>query len=54
MTYKQIETSREIRLWVTQIAAPLVTAAVLIPEVREAAVKKVKEVSEKVKEKFHK
>lgn len=54
MTYKQIETSREIRLWVTQIATPLITAVLLVPEVREEAVKKVKEVSTKIKAKFHK
>lgn len=37
MTYKQIETSREIRLWVTQILTPVaigVGIAMTNPEIR--------------------
>lgn len=30
MTYKQAETSREIRLWIGQIIVPAITAAVTI------------------------
>ena len=39
MTWQQIETSREIRLWVGQIIVPTITLAGMamsIPEVREA------------------
>ena len=37
MTYKQIEASRELRLWIGQVIVPAVTMAVAltsIPEVR--------------------
>jgi hypothetical protein len=58
MTYKQIETSREIRLWITQVILPavgigtvLVTA---VPEFREAVVAKAKNVKDKIDEKLHK
>ncbi len=40
MTYKQIEASRELRLWIGQVIVPAVTMAVAlasIPEVRNAA-----------------
>ena len=39
MTYKQIEASREARLWISQIVVPAITLAgstLLIPEVRGA------------------
>jgi len=39
MTYKQIETSREIRLWIGQIIIPAASVALAIlsiPEVRQA------------------
>lgn len=35
MTYKQIETSRELRLWTTKVILPVALALALIPEVRE-------------------
>lgn len=38
MTYKQIEASREARLWISQVIVPVATVAVTamaIPEVRE-------------------
>lgn len=34
MTYRQIETSRELRLWTTQVIAPALIMLALIPEVR--------------------
>ena len=40
MTYKQIEASRELRLWIGQVLVPAGTLAVAlasIPEVRHAA-----------------
>lgn len=54
MTYKQIETSREIRLWITQIIAPVFIGAMLIPEVREGVKTTAKNVTNKIKNKFHK
>lgn len=49
MTYKQIEASREVRLWITQVIIPAVGIAMMIPEAREAVVAKAKNVTEKVK-----
>lgn len=39
MTWKQIETMREARLWISQVIIPVTTvavAALAIPEVRES------------------
>lgn len=37
MKWKQIETSREIRLWIGQIIVPLATAVVIVsPDARQA------------------
>ena len=47
MTYKQIEASREARLWLGQILVPAVTLAVstlAIPGVKDALAKKVDDV----------
>lgn len=58
MTYKQIEASREIRLWIGQIIVPAVTTAAAIlymnPELRYKAADKVNEVKYKIKTKFKK
>ena len=51
MTYKQIEASRELRLWITQVIVPAAAIAMMIPECREAVVKKAKEVRDKIKSK---
>lgn len=54
-TWKQIETSREIRLWISQIIVPVigVTGALMaIPEVREAVKVKAVEIKDKVKSKL--
>ena len=51
MTYKQIETSREVRLWIGQIivpAASVVVATLSIPEVRKMAVTKAARVKESI------
>lgn len=56
-TWKQIETSREIRLWISQIIVPVigVTGALMaIPEVREAVKVKAIEIKEKIKSKLNK
>lgn len=58
MTYKQIETSREVRLWITQVIVPamgMATALVAtVPEFREAVVTKAKDVKDRLKYKFRK
>lgn len=56
-TWKQIETSREIRLWLSQIVIPAATVAgtlMAIPEVREGVKAKAVEIKEKVKSKLKK
>lgn len=53
MTYKQIEASRETRLWITQVIVPalgMVTAlAATVPEFRQAVVAKAKDVKDRIK-----
>lgn len=55
MNYRQIETSREIRLWIGQIIVPAasVTLAVLsIPEVRQKIGRKATNIKESVQNKI--
>ena len=55
MTYKQIEASREIRLWITQIIVPAamtVGGLMLMPGVREPVVAKASEIKNKIRTKF--
>lgn len=57
MTWKRIETMREVRLWIGQIIVPAVTlvaASMAIPEVREAVASKAKEIKSKIDNKIHK
>lgn len=57
MTYKQIEASREARLWISQVIVPVATVVgtvMMIPEVREKVVSKAKSVKESIKGKFKK
>lgn len=53
MTYKQIEASRETRLWITQVVVPalgMITAlAATVPEFRQAVVAKAKDVKDRIK-----
>lgn len=53
MTWKQIEGSREVRLWITQVIVPVLgmaTALVAtVPEIREAAVTKFTEAKNRIK-----
>ena len=52
MTYKQIEASRELHLWIGQVIVPAVTMAVAltsIPEVRNAASTKIEKLKWKLK-----
>lgn len=56
-TWKQIETSREIRLWISQIIVPAATVTgtlMAIPEVREGVKAKAIEIKEKIKSKLNK
>lgn len=54
MTYKQIEASREARLWIGQVILPIVMAVMLVPEAREAVVDKVKTAKKNIENKFKK
>lgn len=57
MSYRSVETSREIRLWIGQIIIPAVTGAVAllsIPQVREAVAVKADSVKRSIQEKIKK
>ena len=57
MTYKQIETSREIRLWISQVIVPATVAVatlMTIPEVRETTKVKINEAKRSIKKKLKK
>ena len=54
MTYKQIETSREIRLWITQVIVPALALALVVPESGEVIVTQAREVKDKIKNRFQK
>lgn len=57
MTYKQIEASREARLWIGQVIIPAITvvgAAMTVPEVRKAVTEKANIVKTAIKKKFKK
>ena len=58
MTYKQIEASREVRLWITQVIVPatlmVATVFATVPEVRYTAAEKFNNVKRAVKNKFKK
>lgn len=55
MTYKQIEASREVRLWIGQIIVPAITiaaSALAIPEVRQAVAAKARDVKQSIERKI--
>lgn len=54
MTYKQIEASREARLWITQIVLPVAAVIMMVPGTREAVVTKTKEMKKTIETKFRK
>ena len=57
MTYKQIEASREARLWIGQVIVPAAVAGVTLmanPEARAWVKQKTSDVKSKVKNKFSK
>lgn len=50
MTYKQIEVSREMRLWIGQVIVPAVGVSVALlanPEIRQAASQKVEDIKQR-------
>ena len=58
MTYKQIEASREARLWITQVIVPatlmVATVFATVPEVRHAAAEKFNSIKKSIGSKFKK
>ena len=52
MSYRQIEASREARLWITQVIVPTLllagTVVMVDPELKEAVKTKVKDVKAKI------
>ena len=57
MTYKQIEASREMRLWIGQVIVPAAVAVVAIasnPQTRNYGSKKYNNVKSRIKKKFDK
>ena len=54
MTNRQIEVSRELRLWVTKVIFPVVGIVLAVPSSRKFVVAKTKEVASKIKSKLHK
>ena len=54
MTYKQIEASRELRLWIGQVVVPAAAAAAVIlsnPELKNAAQEKFESIKDRFKKK---
>lgn len=54
MRQKDIEAAREVRLWLGQIVIPAVTMVMLIPDAREAVVRKAKEMKNNLDQKLKK
>lgn len=54
MNYRQIEASREARLWLTQVVLPIVGVVMLVPDARKAVMSKLKEAKEAVETQFNK
>lgn len=55
MTYKQIEASREVRLWIGQVIVPgimLLGSALAIPEVRDAVATKARSLKQSIEAKM--
>ena len=55
MTRRQIDASRERRLWISQVIMPTLTTIgtlMLIPEVRETAKLKATEIRDKIKDRI--
>lgn len=54
MTYKQIEASRELRLWIGQVIVPTIGVSLAVlsnPEVRSYASSKIEKIKAKIQKK---
>lgn len=54
MTNRQIDSSRETRLWLTQVVIPIVGVVMMVPEAREAVIARVKQAKKNIEDKFKK
>lgn len=54
MTNRQIDASRETRLWLTQVVIPIAGVVMMVPEAREAVVARVKQAKKNIEDKFKK
>lgn len=54
MTNRQIDSSRETRLWFTQVVLPIAGVVMMVPEARQAVVEKVKKTKKNIEDKFKK
>ena len=54
MAQKQIDSSREARLWLSQIVLPIVGVVMMVPEARQAVIDKVKTAKKNIENKFKK
>lgn len=54
MTRRQIDTAREIRLWIGQILVPAAAVVIMVPEVREAVKTKAIEIKRSIDQKLSK
>ena len=54
MTQRQIDSSREARLWLSQIVLPVVGVVMMVPEVRQAVIDKVKTAKRNIETTFSK
>ena len=54
MTNRQIDASREARLWLTQVVLPIAGVVMMEPEAREAVVARVKQAKKNIEDKFKK
>ena len=54
MTNRQIDASRESRLWLTQVVLPIAGVVMMVPEAREAVVARVKQAKKNIEDKFKK
>ena len=54
MTQKPIDSSREARLWLSQIVLPIVGVVMMVPEARQAVIDKVKTAKRNIETTFSK
>lgn len=54
MTNRQIDSSREARLWLTQVVLPIAGVVMMVPEARAAVMAKVKQAKANIENKFAK